>query len=269
MPVTTRSRFRLSPSLYLTPDRISSISSWVDGAEGRLNPFLAVEIPHDPIVVRTSKPLGKRKRIALAPLPTNLARPNDGDANIDRGHQTKRRKMDDERDQKTDKRRGRPPGSKNKITQSLPVRHAPDEVTIQSTTSKVPTNFDGDSSKKKRKNPRSRSRSLSERAKSDSSIDMKYLASCRPRVRLMNDEQARLRGPLPPKVSDLLKLLNDGPSGSIPQEMQVISSFVLKHLSVDVDQGMNRRHIATPPIRPANIETILRIGIFWKTILIH
>ena len=57
--------------------------------------------------------------------------------------------------------------------------------------------------------------------RSDAGIDMKYLESCRPSIKLRSHQEARQHGPLPQMVVDLYKRLNETPDGFIPARLKV------------------------------------------------
>ena len=57
--------------------------------------------------------------------------------------------------------------------------------------------------------------------RSDAGIDMKFLESCRPSIKLRSHQEARRHGPLPQMVVDLYKRLNETPDGFIPARLKV------------------------------------------------
>ena len=104
--------------------------------------------------------------------------------------------------------RGRPPGSKNKIQ---PVLTSPESL--------APSSLSKSSSKPKSGSPkRGKSRA---NVKLDASIELAYLKSCRPSVRLMTPAEALETGPIPPKIQSLYQKLDDVPLGCIPAELKV------------------------------------------------
>ena len=105
-------------------------------------------------------------------------------------------------------KRGRPLGSKNKTQPVL----TPGEFFVPPSPSKS-------SSKAKPGSPkRAKSRA---NARTDASIDVAYLRSCTPSVKLKTPLEAEKKGPMPPKTRSLYEKLDDVPVGCIPVELKV------------------------------------------------
>lgn len=68
--------------------------------------------------------------------------------------------------------------------------------------------------------PKKRGRTISQ-SKTDATIDMKFLESCRPSVKLKSPREARESGPLPQSVTDLYQCLSRTPGGFIPGPLKV------------------------------------------------
>ena len=107
-----------------------------------------------------------------------------------------------------EKKRGRPLGSKNKTQPVL----TPGEILPPPSPSKS-------SSKGKPGSPkRAKSRA---NARTDASIDLAYLRSCTPSVKLKTPLEAEKKEPMPPKTRSLYERLDDVPVGCIPVELKV------------------------------------------------
>ena len=117
-------------------------------------------------------------------------------------------KGDPLREETGEKKRGRPLGSRNKTQPVL----TPGE-------SFVPPSPSRSSSKAKPGSPkRAKSRA---NARTDASIDLAYLRSCTPSVKLKTPLEAEKKGSMPPKTRSLYEKLDDVPVGCIPVELKV------------------------------------------------
>ena len=95
-----------------------------------------------------------------------------------------------------------------------------------SLTPEAPSIPDSTSSTRSR-SPKKRSGKDVLQPRPDVSIDMKFLESCRPSVRLRSPREARLQGALPQNVADLYNLLSDTPAGFVPAQLKVYSIYCL------------------------------------------
>ena len=117
------------------------------------------------------------------------------------------------REETAEKKRGRPLGSKNKTQPVL----TPGEIFAPPSPSKS-------SSKGKPGSPkRAKSRA---NARTDASIDLAYLRSCTPSVKLKTPLEAEKKGPMPLKTRSLYEKLDDVPVGCVPVELKVRLSVI-------------------------------------------
>ena len=142
----------------------------------------------------------------------------EGDGHSAVGNRAKRmsgntgRQGDPVKEEAGEKKRGRPLGSKNKTQPVL----APGEIFAPPSPSKS-------SSKGKPASPkRTKSRA---NARTDASIDLAYLKSCTPSVKLKTPLEAERKGPMPPRTRSLYEKLDDVPVGCIPVELKVSLSI--------------------------------------------
>lgn len=241
MPVITRSASQrlistpVSPSLFLFPhtQNFSRIESWIKGipdhSSNRASPdenrnFKVVQQPRQ----------RDRKRSNLAPISRNIVqsqkRRDTHDSVIDEEPQAKRlKRMDDTQQPQIAPRRGRSRGQRgishlvrqdtvSQSTSDNAVLSHPllSQPSIRSSNSGAPTQSKSNSKSPSKKKKLKRA----EDSKSEASIDMQYLETCRPSVSLMDVAQARALGSLPPHVLDLYRRVKDSPSGFIPHELK-------------------------------------------------
>ena len=117
-----------------------------------------------------------------------------------------------------EKKRGRPLGSKHK-TQPVAI---PREILVP------PSHYKSGSKAKPASPKRAKSRA---NARTDASIDLAYLKSCRPSVVLETVGEAMETEPMPPETMSVFQKLNGVPYGCIPATLKVrlLMSLVSLH----------------------------------------